>query len=340
MEEDELFKIINYLNPHPGIAYKEEEYFIKQPRGGKYRLFSWFTKTGEDIFVSSMNFPKQLQKYSKIPITSQIYYDIIILGITNQMNRPKCPICKNILNFDCLSHGYPVTCSKNCHKVWKKDHMNSKMTKKGDIVPENVRRKIGDTIKSKNKEEIWSDEWKRKHSEHMKAFAKTEEGKLFYKKVGEKVSIANIKNLINTGKDNYFSNKNFHRGRYESKKLGKIYNYDSGWELEFIKYFERDSTKGVKIFDRCKDYVIYKWDDGSIHRYLPDFFILLDSGVRIIVEIKPAYLLKSSRKVQLSTKAGKEYFQNKGIKYLIITEKELLSNNHLKFDFNLLSLII
>ena len=56
-----------------------------------------------------------------------------------------------------------------------------------------------------------------------------------------------------------------------------------------------------------------------------NFFINVGSEIEI----------KTSKKVQLSTKAGKEYFEGKGIRYYVLTEKELFSGNKIKSSFNI-----
>lgn len=331
--ETEAFNKLLRLNPNPGIPYTnyKEKDLIKY-RKYKYCLYSWITGESSDKYVSI----SELKKYFKTYFSSddQIYYDIVCLGLISIEQRPKCPICNKKLWYDCLTHGYQATCSKECHSEFKKIHMNSSMIKKGDKQSEETKKKISNALKGCT----FSDEWKKKHSDHMKEFAKTEKGKEFYKKVGEIVSKKNIERLKgeNIKEGRYLTNKNFKRGVYESDFLGRTFNYDSSWELKFIQYFEDDSIKEVvKIIDRCKDSIVYFWDDGSKHRYLPDFFIEFNSGIRIVIEIKPSYLLKTNRKVQLCIQAGKEYFESKGIKFYVLTEKELLSGNKIKDSFDI-----
>ena len=333
--ETEAFNKLLSLNPQPGIPFSTFKVKREDTKNNLYNycLYSWITGESSDRYVNT----NELKAYFKIHFNSddQIYYDIVCLGLTSIDQRPNCPMCGNKINYSCLSHGYPVTCSKKCHSEFKRIHMNNSMIKKGDKQSEETKKKISNTLKGRSE---FSDEWKKKHSDHMKAFAKTEKGKEFYKKVGEIVSKKNIERLKgeNIGEGRYLTNKNFKRGIYESEYLGKSFNYDSSWELKFIQYFEDDSIKEVvKTIDRCKDSVVYYWDDGSKHRYLPDFFIEFNSGIQIVIEIKPSYLLRTNRKVQLSTQAGKEYFESKGIKYYIITEKELLSGNKIKDSFDI-----
>lgn len=323
------FKKLIDLNPQPGkpyIDYKIDSTTTKNKRYN-YCLYSWMTGEDTDRYVNT----NQLRKFLKLKFNAsvQIYYDIICVGLTSIKDRPLCPVCGKELSFDSLSHGYPVTCCKKCHRIHKRVQIqnNPLMTKKGDVRTEQVKKKISNTLRSKDIS--YSDVWRKKHSDFMKAFAKTKKGREFYKKVGEINSKKNIERLKGSTIDRggYFTNRVFKRGIYESESLNKTLNYDSGWELKFIQYLENESIKEViNVVDRCKDHVIYYWDDGSRHRYLPDFFIEFNSGIRIVIEIKPSYLLKISRKVQLCIEAGKEYFESRGIRFYVLTEHDLFDN--------------
>lgn len=341
MTEEEIFEKILSLNPYKGIPFDnfkklaESQKENPKRKSYKYCLYSWISGKNEDEYISNQKLNSFLK--NKFNATLQIYYDIVCLGLTSIEDRPKCLICGKVIEFRNLCDGYLKTCSKECHSELKRTHMDSSMIKKGDKVSEETKQKISNSLKS-NKTRF-SEEWRRKHSEYMKNFAKTEKGKEFYKKVGEITSKSNIERLKGEKLINdsgYFTNKNFRRGIYESEYFNKTFNYDSGWELKFIQYFENDSIKEVvKTLDRCKDHVVYYWDDGSKHRYLPDFFLEFNSGIQVVIEIKPAYLLRTSRKVQLTVEAGKEYFEKKGIRYYVLTEKELFSGNKIKDSFNI-----
>lgn len=340
-ESNDELKIFNKFNPFPGT--KTDDSILFQERKKKYRLYGWIIDSStksvnmdefRDIYLTGKSISAKLRTLGWSP---QLYYDSVILGISSIDERPRCSICGQELKFDCIDHGYPKTCSKECHKILKAKQIvnNSKMTKKGDIVPEERRIKIKNTLQSIPKDVRFNEQWRQKHSQFMKSFAKTEKGIEFYKKVGEIVSKRNIERLVS--EDDYFKNKHFSRGIYESVLFNKNIRYDSGWELIFIKYIENLSKEKniVDVFDRCKDYILYNWDDGSSHRYLPDFFIKFNNGTKLIIEIKPKYLLMSDRKTQLSTSAGEKYFKNKKVKYCVITEDDFLSGKEIKPSFNI-----
>ena len=335
---------INKYNPNTGEKYID--YLFTDENGTVFcKLYEWMLldKTRGDILVARNQLSHYLKKICLSGFTTQLYYDIIVLGLIDESQRPKCRICGSDLKFDCISHGgYPATCSKECHKELKRlDYLNNPgMIKKGEKVtnPETIK-KLSEAAR---KFAVWNNpEWRQKHSKYMKRFARTPEGKAFYKMVSQKNSENNIKRALDTSKpDHFYDSKLYHKGVYHSNVYSLDFPYDSGWELEFIKYMETDVIRQkVKVFDRSRVSIPYKWDDGSDHHYLPDFYIQFDSGIRIVIEIKPNYLLTADKVVSWKIKAGKEYFKKKKIQYLILTEKEMLSNNKIKSSFNLLDFI-
>ena len=334
---------INKDNPNAGVKY--ENYIRIDDNGKKQcKLYSWMLKdkSQECIWVPQRQLDHFIKKLCIDGLNTQIYFDIIVLGLTDESQRPKCRICGKELEFIGIGHGgYPATCSKECHKELKRlDYLkNPKMMKKGGKHSQETLQKI--SIASKNTKAWENPEWRKKHSEYMKAFAQTPEGKAFYKHTAEKAAEANIRRALDANKPaSMYDSKLYHKGVYHSNVYNRDFPYDSGWELEFIKYMETDIIKAkIKIFDRSRVAIPYKWDDGSSHKYLPDFYIMFDSGIKIVIEIKPNYLLTLDRKVALKVQAGKDYFSKKNIQYLVLTEKEMLSNNKIKSKFNLLDFI-
>lgn len=346
MKEDKLIEF-NKFKPTSGSL---SDYMITKNNKKLYKLYDWIIDSAIEIskkrnliiyrnkYLTGISLSDKLRQINWTP---QIYYDSIVLGLADENGRPKCKICGKVLEFDCISHGYPKTCSKDCHKKLKSKQIedNSKMTKKGETIPEERKQKIKNTLISIPKEVRFNDTWREKHSNYMKSFAKTKEGREYYKRVGDIVSKKNIERLLSS--EDYFKNKNFKRGIYDSVILNKHLRYDSEWELIFIKYIETVVESGtiISVFDRCKDYIRYNWDDDTVHRYLPDFFIKLNDGTKIVLEIKPHYLVKSNRKTELSIAAAKKYFNNKGIKYAVLTEKDFLNGKKLNPLFDIILFI-
>lgn len=191
-------------------------------------------------------------------------------------------------------------------------------------------------------------------AEWHKNFAKTEEGKLFYKKLGQINSKKNIESVIN-GKFHITKSGNprYKRGRYYSEIYKIDFTYDSIWELHLIKFFEKEFKKGyIKSFDRCRIYFKYKTNDGTTHRYIPDFYVEFKNGIKVIIEIKPSsFLKKDPRGILLLKKiSAKKNSKKDNIKYITLTEKELYETKNIKYhskytnkiksDFNIFDYII
>ena len=61
----------------------------------------------------------------------------------------------------------------------------------------------------------------------------------------------------------------------------------------------------------------------SVHYYYPDFEIILLNNKRIVLELKPANLVKKSREVFNKKIYAQKYYWKQKAKYIILTEKEL-----------------
>lgn len=62
--------------------------------------------------------------------------------------------------------------------------------------------------------------------------------------------------------------------------------YRSSWERKFITWCET-CRKVRRWGSECVGYPYVLAEDGTTHTYFPDFFLEMENGDRIIVEIKP-----------------------------------------------------
>jgi hypothetical protein len=120
-------------------------------------------------------------------------------------------------------------------------------------------------------------------------------------------------------------------------------NFKSSLELKAIKYF--DMNKFVNKFS-LDPFAIkyYKPTTGKFHRYFVDFFVEFENNQKFLVEIKssgetvePKKPSKKTQKAILNYqkayqtwlvnsakwKACEEFCKEKGMKFIILTEKEL-----------------
>ena len=114
--------------------------------------------------------------------------------------------------------------------------------------------------------------------------------------------------------------------------------YRSGWELNFMKYLDRQP--GVLQWNSEEIIIPYKSPiDGKWHRYYPDFWVRTSQGESLI-EIKPKKQTKPPKlnpkhkrrylkEVRVwgineaKWKAAEEVCENKGWKWQILTEDTL-----------------
>jgi len=139
--------------------------------------------------------------------------------------------------------------------------------------------------------------------------------------------------------------KGFYRISNPSKYKGDINNviYRSSWELRFMKYCDHNSS----IVEWGSETMIIPYKspvDNKIHRYFVDFYVKIkDSSNRItkyLIEIKPEKFTKppqipkhKTRRFleevftygtnQAKWKAANEYCEDRGMKFLVLTEKDL-----------------
>ena len=187
-ELDSFNKLLN-LNPNPGIKYKDYLIIVKK---GHYKicLYKWFTGLDDDIYVTQSHLYKHLNDNSNlVRITPQIYYDIIVLGLTDISQRPKCTICGNSLSWSGFKRGYGKTCSEKCYTILRDNRMSEQGKNNVNIL---------NSPKSREKQRIshkgWipSEEYRIKQSRRMKEFYKTEKGKEYRRKSSILTSERNI----------------------------------------------------------------------------------------------------------------------------------------------------
>lgn len=105
--------------------------------------------------------------------------------------------------------------------------------------------------------------------------------------------------------------------------------YRSSYELKFITWLE--SSKKVKQWASECFYIPYIFIDGTTHKYYPDYFIEMEDGSKMVVEIKPynqtqkplnenCWAAKEYTKNKCKWNAAIEFCKNKGYQFKILTE--------------------
>lgn len=342
MNEDKIIfdKLIS-KNPNKGVKYLDYKEIKLKKNGHKkiyYKIYSWFSGK-EDYFIIGNRLSPHLKK--NYGITLQVYYDIIILGIESIDQRPKCNICNKDVPFRGLWAGYRKTCNDRSCEI-QYDRLLVIESKKRKVFHHTEKSK--ELLRQKALGRKHSEESKQKMSESRKGVKKTfskefisylinrNKAMVWTPEQRERISIASTNRLLN-------SNRKGIRSKYFSDKFNEQFLFDSSWEERFIKLMEKTYIcRDISILKRCRDIVQYKKDDGTLHRYLPDFYIEFKDGIKVVIEIKPASLVKNDRVVYLKKIAAKKYFKNKGIKYIILTENELFKR--IKGSFNIYDFIV
>lgn len=116
---------------------------------------------------------------------------------------------------------------------------------------------------------------------------------------------------------------------YFSKKSNTWFFADSLWEAVRMEQIENDNN--VCEWKRCDERIPYKDKDGKNHYYIPDLKIIYNDGKIIVEEIKPLSMINSEINL-LKFQSAKEYFKNKNIEFIIVTEKEIGENNIKNFN--------
>ena len=117
--EEELFNRLVSLDPHPG-----EKDRIKRDKENNFIIPGWISL--DKSIVSSDGFihisPRNLKKvYFRSLSTPQILYDILVLGLIDINERPKCYACGKPAEFK-GGIGYYSTCgNRDCLKIFRSD---------------------------------------------------------------------------------------------------------------------------------------------------------------------------------------------------------------------------
>lgn len=115
------------------------------------------------------------------------------------------------------------------------------------------------------------------------------------------------------------SKMNNFRGYFPSKKCGKMINYESLLERDYIHILEFDFE--VEHFVSQPLYIPYVYK-GVAHKYYPDFKVVTCDNRVIIVEVKPKkYLNKEENLVKYEV--GRMFCKENDWEYLVVSEDQI-----------------
>jgi hypothetical protein len=320
------------------------ELVITSGKQGSARYLLPSVLGGDDKYYSSVK-GKFIRKLKELDpdLTKQIYYDILVLGLTNSDQRPRCPAkgCSNSLKFISIQRGYEFHCSPSCSGSDITEETREKISKSltGKKLPDKVRRKMSDTHKRiplpKGFEEGRLRAAKKPKSESHKKNLSISVTRYFetHPEAREESSRRMIQycidhpefieNFINSG---VFNSK---KGYYSPKKSTTRFYYRSSWELDLLKMLE--VAEYVVSIDKPSS-IPYRFK-GRSKLYYPDFKVLLSSGITAIIEVKPYHFLNDDM-VVAKRKAAIKYCSENGFRYITLTQYEIYSD-----EFNLVKLL-
>lgn len=166
MTEIEAFNKLVSKNPNKGIPteLRRISNSTKTKRSDSVVVPSWMTDSDKDEIIGLNSFLKLIKQ---LGYTTQIIYDVIILGLTDISQRPKCRNsgCVNSVKFINLSLGYGRYCSRRCTYMDNFDARNS---------PESKLKKRSKLLGRKLSKPR-SEEYRRKMSESRKGSKRSKE---------------------------------------------------------------------------------------------------------------------------------------------------------------------
>lgn len=310
MTENEILEKYKKLNDLPeGYEFRKK---IEGTKFHKYLVPSWMSGLDMDLWLNNREISKKLRQ---IGLTTQLYYDIMELRISDINERPKCKndLCNNTCKFYNLLRGYGITCSHSC-----RSRVSDLEENKNKILREKfVKSRLGATNSKDHREKV----------------SKSRKGMVVPYEVRDKIS-ASMTELMRDPNEilKRISTNKVTRVKHGWIKVSKcdedIY-YGSSWEKFLIELCE--SSDKVESIHRCE--VINYSFEGKSKRYLPDLLIKLANGNFILFEVKP-YRQISDPKVQAKARAAIEWCKSEGnYEYRFFSEVDIKLSKRDKYIF-------
>ncbi|MBU4321321.1 MAG: TnsA endonuclease N-terminal domain-containing protein [Thermodesulfovibrionales bacterium] len=114
---------------------------------------------------------------------------------------------------------------------------------------------------------------------------------------------------------------NTHYGDFEGPKKSpySIERYDYGWELEHMRFLEKD--KMVSKWTKNHGIEIpYVTESGNIRKYRPDFLIQRIDGTKEIHEVKGRHLLENPDTLR-KREAAENWCKRRGMQFILVSKE-------------------
>ena len=110
-----------------------------------------------------------------------------------------------------------------------------------------------------------------------------------------------------------------YRGYFPSWKMQRVVEWESILERDAILLFE--FSRGVVSYQEQPELIEYEFE-GEIHRYYPDFEVILTNGQIIHFEVKPSEKLKSHELIKKMS-AIKHHYDRMGRDFRILSSDQI-----------------
>lgn len=327
-EDERMFNKLLQRNPSPGTKN------IVVREGNVYKFPGWVFNESGEIIVKCKTVNREAKK---IDCTAQIFYDILILGLIDISQRPKCKICGKEITIRRFSKGYPTTCgSPECikefarqemlemwkdssyrenqtssHKVWAEKEENKEFMRQRTLNnwkdPNYRERQVNSHIEWASKEE--NKELMRQRSLNMWKDSKYREVQSEVHKEFAKNNPDKVRNGIN--------------GTINITKSPKgEFRFDSTWERGLVLLLEK--MPEVISIERPDFYIPYKFN-GNSFSYFPDISVRFSNNNLYLIEVKAKWMIEYDPRTTYKINAGIEYVNNSDVyyKYLLLTDDQL-----------------
>lgn len=282
-------------------SLKEREWVRGSRENKKYYIPKELNKTGEDLWVS----PSKLLKRLITAVSEQVYYDLVVLGISSIDERPKCIYCGHeaLFKFKAkdLTHGgiqgYQVYCT-SCASIDKGIKISNKLVGR-KLSKEHIK----NLSLAKKGKKLTEEQRKRRPRNYHFSLTLEQRDKIAKSKKGKVCS------------RNYYKS-----GEFVTLKCSDlIIKFLSSYEYDLLKIL--DKSKNIVSIE-IPDPIKYQLEDGSFHYYYSDFLITFDTGHKLLIEVK-AFNLINSEKVIRKRIAGIKWCKKLGISYTTLTERDI-----------------
>lgn len=340
MDLYELYKEISDRNPDKGIEH--HEYIDKSTRfKTKYFVPEWLGSDDyKDAWISARELTSMIES---LGITRQIYYDLVILGISTPDDRPKCKHrnCSNEAIF--MGSKYSDYCCVKCARSESSLGNTYAKARTGYKQKESTKKKISEKLMG-NKNGLGhevSEEHRRILSEKMAGnkngvgITPWNKGKKASPELRVKLSLAQINRSLN---GNGPKTRGFKSGRYHLERFNLDTYYQSSYEQKFLIYLET-YLDVVEVSRKVPIIRYYNPVKMAECNYVPDFLLKLSDGSSVLVEIKPKYLL-TDKVVKAKIGAGTDYCSRHNLRYMILTEENLFTDTgEFNYQLDLISML-